>query len=169
MAKQITFDYLEKQLRKKSFGLLGTVSPRGWSQTSGVSYAVAPPGSPFYIWVITGKTSKKYENVQSNPCVSFVVPYPHHVFRFIPAGVIQLQGKADMLPFDNQDGYNAFNQTRILRMNLKLAEKADAEPVFIRIKPNKQLSCQLIGKNIIELARNPEHGLIQVPIPENRK
>ena len=168
MARRITFAYIEKQLRKKSFGLLGTVSPRGWSQTTGVSYAVALPESLFYIWVITGKTSKKYENVQSNPHVSFVVPYPHHFFRFIPAGVIQFQGKADLFPFDNPEGFNAFNQTRILRMNLKLAEETDAEPVFLRIRPHKRLNCQLIGKNIIELARNPESGLVQVPIPKNR-
>ncbi|MFX1403984.1 MAG: pyridoxamine 5'-phosphate oxidase family protein [Promethearchaeota archaeon] len=170
MAQKITFDYLEKQLRKKSFGLLGTVSPKGWSQTTGVSYAVSLPELPLYIWVITGKTSKKYKNIRSSPQVSFAVPYPHHIFRFIPAGVIQFQGKAEIFPFDNQVGLHAFNQTRILRFNLRMAEEQrdEAEPIFIRIRPHKRLSCQLIGNNIIELARNPESGLIQVPIPKDR-
>jgi hypothetical protein len=60
--------------------------------------------------------------------------------------------------------YTSLVEPHILRLNLRMAkeQRHDAEPVFTRIRPNKRLSCQLIGKNITELTRNPESG--QIPI-----
>jgi hypothetical protein len=39
------FEFIEAQLRKKTFGVLSTISPSGSLQTTGILYAVSPPAA----------------------------------------------------------------------------------------------------------------------------
>jgi Pyridoxamine 5'-phosphate oxidase len=88
-----TFAYVERLLRTKNFGILTTITPDGRSHSVGVIYALSPPGEPFCIYLITRPVLKKARNISNNPNVSFVVPFPHHVFRTVPPACIQFQGK----------------------------------------------------------------------------
>ncbi len=156
LARQLTYEYVIKQLRRKSFGILSTVSPRDWSQSTGIIYGVSSSKHELSIWIITSKDAIKTKNIQQNPHVSFVVPFPRRFLSFVPPGVIHFQGKAEILPIDNQQGYNVFQQNRILRMNYRLSENVESIPVFIRIKPHKKVNCYMIGVGILEILRNPE-------------
>jgi nitroimidazol reductase NimA-like FMN-containing flavoprotein (pyridoxamine 5'-phosphate oxidase superfamily) len=83
-----TFAYVEKLLRTKNFGVLTTITPVG-KPHSVVVYVVSPPGEPFCIYLITRLALKKARNIRNNPNISFVVPFPHYVFRIVPPACIQ--------------------------------------------------------------------------------
>lgn len=168
--RPITFEFVEKQLRKKTFGILGTVSPKGWSHSTGILYRVSPLGSPFSFYLAVDKSYKKYRNIKNNPQVSFVVPFPHFYFRFVPANSVQFQGTAEILPIDDPEGQKAFKQKRILKMALEQPDKLnmDVELAFIRIKPLRKLFCYGLGFNIMELRKHIESGSYTVTIPPER-
>ena len=84
-----SFSYIEKQIRKKTFGILGTVSPKGWAHNSGILYGVSAPKSPFAIYVMIDKSFKRVRNIKNNPQVSLLIPYPHYYLRMIPSSTIQ--------------------------------------------------------------------------------
>ena len=92
-----SFSYIEKQIRKKTFGVLGTVSPKWWAHTSGILYGVSSPESSFEIYVMIDKSFKKVRNIKNNPQVSFLIPYPHYYLRMIPSSTVQFQGIAEFI------------------------------------------------------------------------
>lgn len=96
-----TFAYVERLLRRKNFGVLTTITPEGRPHSVGVVYAVSPPSQPFSIYLITRLALQKARNIHNNANVSFVVPFPHYVFRTVPSACIQFQGKAGLIPIDN--------------------------------------------------------------------
>src|SRR6266705_2399374 len=83
-----TFAYVEKLLRRRNFGVLTTITPEGRPHSLGVVYAVSSPDQPFSIYLITRSALKKARNIHNNPNVSFVVPFPHYVFRIVPPACI---------------------------------------------------------------------------------
>ena len=108
------FSYIDKQLRKRSFGIISTITPQGRPHSVGVVYAVAPLNLPFSLYLISSPTSKKVRNIRSNQNVSFVVPCPHYLIRPIPPSCIQFQGKAELIPsedpFANEVFQSSFSQ-----------------------------------------------------------
>jgi hypothetical protein len=80
----LTFAYVEKLLRTKNFGVLTTITPVGKPHSVGVVYAVSPPSEPFCIYLITRVALKKARNINNDSNVSFVVPFPHYIFRIVP-------------------------------------------------------------------------------------
>src|SRR5215218_6973416 len=143
------FGYIEKQLRKKNFGILTTVTPEGRPHSVGVVYAMAPPGSPFCLYLITRPVLKKARNIRDNPNVSFVVPFPHYLFRSIPPRCIQFQGKAELLLIDDPIVIKAFQSSFVLKRSMEHSLRLD-ESIFIRIVPDKKISCFGIGANILQ-------------------
>jgi hypothetical protein len=103
-----TFAYVEKLLRTKNFGVLTTITPGGKPHSVGVVYAISPPGELFCIYLITRPVLKKARNITNNPNVSFVVPFPHYVFKIVPPACIQFQGKAEFIPIDNPAAVKVF-------------------------------------------------------------
>ena len=83
-----SFAFVEAQLRKKTFGVLSTISPAGSSQTTGILYALSPPRAPFRLYLLTERSFLKARNVSRNPQVSFLVPYPHPLLSFVPSSCI---------------------------------------------------------------------------------
>ena len=81
---------------------------------------------------------KKAKNISKNPNVSFVVPFPHLLLSFIPPSSAQFQGRAEILPFDDQDSIRAFQTKRVLRITYEHARRGheSEERVFIRIVPD---------------------------------
>ncbi len=162
------FDYVASQMMKKSFGILGTVDEKDRSHSTGILYGIAPDPHPFHFYIATEAKYKKTRNIRSNPNVSFVVTFPHFYLRFVPANVVQFQGKADILPLDDPVGVETFQQSRILSMALET--EIDAEDlVFIRIVPNKKLFVHGLGIGIMEMRKDPTVGRYNVEIPDNRR
>lgn len=105
-----TFDLIEKYIRKKTFGILSTVSPRGRAHSTGILYGVSPLESKFSLYLITLKEYVKVRNIMSNPYISFVIPFPHHYLRFVPSSCVYFQGIAKIVSFDNPEPQKVFNQ-----------------------------------------------------------
>ncbi len=161
------FSFIEAQLRRQTFGVLTTVSPGGQPQTTGILYGVSPPGAPLRIHLLTERRFLKVRNIQRSPKVSFLVPYPHHFLRFVPASCISFQGIAEILPADDPEARASFEVSRILRMNLEEGAKAEGV-VFISIRPTRSMHCYGIGFGLMEMARNPHALGYSVEIPPDR-
>ncbi len=165
----ITFEFVEKQLRKRTFGILSTADSEGRPHSTGVLYGISAEPK-FLFFILTVKNYKKVRNIKTNPHVSFVVPFPHYYLRFVPDSTVQIQGIAEIVPFNDPEAQKAFSQKRILKMMLEQSYKSDIrdELVFIKIKPNRKIFCYGLGVGIMELQKNVERGGYTVTIPEER-
>ncbi|MFX0061809.1 MAG: pyridoxamine 5'-phosphate oxidase family protein [Candidatus Hermodarchaeota archaeon] len=164
-----TFDFVEKEIRKKQFGILSTISPKEWAQSSGVHYGVSPKALNFALYILTDSSYKKVQNIQKYPRISFAIPYPHYYLRFIPPGTISFQGTAEILPFEDSDArksYTKSSQRRMIRYTEQSAYKETA--VFLKIKPNKRISCFGLGVKLSEMMKDPEAAHYSVLIPSTR-
>jgi nitroimidazol reductase NimA-like FMN-containing flavoprotein (pyridoxamine 5'-phosphate oxidase superfamily) len=159
--KQFTFEFVEGQVRKKSFGVLSTIDSKGMPHSTGVLYGISPPGSPFRIFNVVGKNYVKVKNIERSPRVSFVVTFPHYYLRFVPANYVMFRGTAEILPFSDQTGQKAFQTKRILRMN--------PEKTFIRIRPEPRVVCYGLGIGIMEMRSDHTNAGYSVTIPPERR
>jgi nitroimidazol reductase NimA-like FMN-containing flavoprotein (pyridoxamine 5'-phosphate oxidase superfamily) len=172
MSKKQNFEFIEKQIRKKSFGIISTIDQNGRSHSTGIVYATASSKVKFALYILTHRNYKKVKNIGINDSVSFVIPFPHHILRFVPASCVQFQGTAEILPFSNKDAQESFKSgSKILKMNLEeVSKRNDKEEgvVFIKIIPNSKLFCYGLGFSLIELRKNIESGSYIVTIPPER-
>jgi len=167
MPSERSFAFIEAQLRKKTFGVLSTISPGGSSQTTGIIYALSPPGAAFRLYLITVRSYLKARNIARNPQVSFLVPYPHTLLPFVPASCISFSATAEIAPLDDPEGRAAFATNRILRMNLAETDSFE-DGVFLRIRPKRSMHCYGIGIGLMTIARNPAEAGYSVEIPSDR-
>ena len=169
-----TFEYVEKQLRKKNFGILTTVTSEGRPHSVGVVYATPPPSQQrfFCLYLITRPVLKKARNIRGNPNVSFIVPFPHYLFTSIPPRCIQFQGKAELLPInDDPVIIKAFQRSIVLKRSMEHSLRL-GESIFIRIVPDKKIFCFGIGANLLKFlipSQNKNLGNFYVTVPENRR
>jgi general stress protein 26 len=161
------FAFIEAQLRRKTFGVLSTINRAGSLQTTGIIYAVSPPAAPLRLYLLTDRSYLKVRNISRNSEVSFLVPYPHHLFPFVPASCISFPGTAEIVPIEDPEGRQAFTTRRILRMNLDEAAAID-DPVFIRIRPRRSMHCYGVGIGLLTIARKPAEAAYSVEIPAER-
>ena len=169
--KKFDFTFIEKKIRTKTFGILNTINPNTSPQSSGILFGVSKPGDPFCIYLKTFKTFRKAKNIQSNPNVTFVIPVPHHIMRFIPASTITIKGQAELVSTDSEEVLDAFNEKGVLRMILQDLNDPEVKKktTFIRIKPKPKILCYGVGYNVIELGRAHTSVSYSVRIPEDRQ
>lgn len=131
--RDLTFDFVEREIRKKTFGIISTIDQNGHSHSTGIVYGIAPSNSKFALYVLTDRNYKKVKNIEVNNSVSFVIPFPHHILRFIPASCVQFQSIAQIVPFNDKEAQESFrNGSKILKMNLKqVSRRGNKEVVFI--------------------------------------
>lgn len=167
---KFTFDYIERQLRKKSFGVLSTISQDGRPHSVGVVYGVSTSAQPFCLYVITRPVLKKARNIQRNPTVSFVVPFPHYIFRPLPPSCIQFQGRAEIISIEDPAAVKAFRSSIVLRRSVEHSLNL-GESVFIRIVPDERIFSFGIGAGVLKFlmaSQNKNLGNYFVVVPENR-
>jgi general stress protein 26 len=167
--RSFTFEFVEEQIRKKSFGILSTVSPSGSLQSTGILYGVSPPNSKFSIYMMTHKSYEKTRNIMKNSLFSVVIPFPHYYLRFVPSSYISLRGTATIMPFSDVEAQESFRQKRILRMNLATGERTNRETVFIKGTPDVRILSYGVGIGIMMLQKHPEEGSYAVTIPPERR
>jgi len=97
--KEFNFSFVEKQIRKKSFGVLTTINKNGTPHTTGILYGVSPTSSKFALYSLTSKNYKKVRNIKRDPRVSFLIPFPHYYIRFAPSSTVTFQGIPMVLYF----------------------------------------------------------------------
>ena len=71
-SSKFDFDYVEKQVRKKTFGVVSTIDTKGRLHSTGIIYAIGPPGSPFALYCAADAKYAKVRNINRNPNVSLV-------------------------------------------------------------------------------------------------
>jgi general stress protein 26 len=163
---ELSFEFIEGEVRKKTFGVLTTIDRQGRPHSTGVLYGVSPPKSKFSIYVMAGSLYAKVRNVRNNANVSLVITFPHYYLRFVPASYVMFRGKATIVPPNEADGRWAFRQKRILRMNESV--EIAGESVFIRLDPEATVYCYGVGIGINQLRKHLEAGSYKVMIPEER-
>ncbi|MGY5858512.1 MAG: pyridoxamine 5'-phosphate oxidase family protein [Candidatus Thorarchaeota archaeon] len=165
-----SFDFVEKEVRKKSFGVLTTIDSKNRPHSTGIIYAVGSPDSSFALYCIVGKKYAKVRNIKRNPNVSLVITYPHYWIRFAPASTVMFRGTAEILPDSDPGGRWAMSQTRVGRMNLQTeAEDIGMEFVYIKITPEPTVFCYGVGFGIMEMRRDLANLDYKVTIPEERR
>lgn len=167
---RFTFDFVEKKVRKKTFGVLTTIDSKGRPHSTGIVYTTGPPDKPFTFYCIVGANYAKVRNIKRNPNVSLVVTFPHYWIRFAPASYVMFRGTAEILPSDDANGHWAMSQSRIGRMNVQtVAEDTGTEIVYIKITPEPTVFCYGVGFGIMELRRHIENAAYKVTIPKDRR
>ena len=166
---QFTFPFVEKQVRKKTFGVLTTLNKDGMPHTTGILYGVSPPSSKFALYCLTSKEYKKVRNIKRNPNISFLIPFPHYYIRFAPSSTVTFQGEADFISVDDVAIQDVFTKKRILRLIIKEIQEGERESLtFIRIKPNPKVLCYGVGYNVFQLRKGHAYGAYSVIIPQDR-
>lgn len=160
-----------KELRRRSFGILGTVSRDGRPHATGVAYVASAIGKPLAMYVVTDTGTKKVRNITHNPNVSFVIPIPRTLMTMVPMSCIQFQGKARILAAGDTGAVESLKSTRIGRMMLGTATEANKEdtggkPVcFIVITPDSVIHTYGIGMSLLQMRRSmgQARGKVEVP------
>jgi hypothetical protein len=169
--KNLNFSFVEKQIRKKTFGILTTISSSQRPQTSGILYGVSLEDDPFCLYVFTLKSYVKTKNMLNNNNISFLIPYPHHWLRLAPSSTISFQGHAESVPEFDEKIKRAFKQKRVLKFALRKIEKEITEKnhLFFRLIPNKKIICFGVGIGVMKIRNNMQAASYTVEIPRNRK
>lgn len=169
-ASRVTFDMVLKELKKRNFGVLGTVTKDGRSHSVGVHYCVSPLGRSFQIYVMTRTKLKKTRNIMVNPNVSFVVPLRKRLLTFVPPPSIQFQGKAEIIDWKDEAGVQAFKTTFMGRMILDMYDemysRGDHSICFLRITPDPIIFTYGVGVSLWEMKRNMKIGFAKVEVPQ---
>ncbi|MFX0070301.1 MAG: pyridoxamine 5'-phosphate oxidase family protein [Candidatus Hermodarchaeota archaeon] len=143
-------------MRKQTFGILCTADQDGKPHAVGMLYGVSPPKTKFSIYMMTLKGLKKARNIEQNPQVAIVIPFPHHIIRFAPSNIIQFQGNAELIPFDDSEAQKVFKSNRILKTNLNQARYFDnpnEKLIFIKITPNTKINCYGLGVSLLKIKK----------------
>ena len=165
-----TFEQVDRKVRGKSFGILSTIGPSGSVQSSGVQYAVSSGGSSFALYILSDSSYVKVRNIQHDPRISFVIPFPHHMLRFVPAPTVSFQGTAEILPFDDpvaRGAYSGRAQKRMVRFTENSKYRATA--VFLKLAPFGKLVCFGLGIKLTQMMKDPASALYNVRIPTERQ
>ncbi|MFX1516613.1 MAG: pyridoxamine 5'-phosphate oxidase family protein [Promethearchaeota archaeon] len=166
---QFSFSFVEKQIRKKTFGVLTTINKDGTPHTTGILYGVSPPSLKFALYFLTSITYKKTRNIKQNPNVSFLIPFPHYYIRFAPSATVTFLGKADLITLEEEVIQEIFSKKRILRLIIKRMKEEKPESItFIRIKPKPKVLCHSLGINVFKLRSGHAQAGYSVMIPQDR-
>lgn len=107
------------------------------------------------------------KNINGNENIALVIPFPHHILRFVLASAVQFQGKAELLDINDIEARKSFSTSRILKFNLQRTTEI-VESVFIKIKPNQKFHVYGLGYGVMEMRYNHVSGNYSITIPEDR-
>ncbi|MHA1925128.1 MAG: pyridoxamine 5'-phosphate oxidase family protein [Candidatus Thorarchaeota archaeon] len=166
--REFSFDFIEKEVRKKTFGILTVIDSRGKPHSTGILYGVASPDSKFALYMLTDEDYAKVRHIRRNPNVSLVVTFPHYYIRFAPASYVMFRGTAELVPFDDSEAQWAFSQKRVLRMTQRLDPEILENTLFIKMRPEPTVFCYGVGIGVMELRSHLSEGDYKVIIPSER-
>ena len=167
MAKPL-FDLVEQKVREKTFAVLSTVDSKNRPHSTGIIFAVSPPGEELAFYVVTQLKSAKVRNIKRNPNVTLVVTFPHYYLRFIPDSTVMFRGEADIVPLEDKGAQAAFGQKKMTRMNLEVDSEVLKGSVVIRIRPSKTVYCYGVGIGINQMRKDPTSARYKVEVPSER-
>ena len=165
----LTFDSVVRELRKRDFAVLSTVSQEGRPYSVAVNYGVSLPGVPFGIYLMTGRHLKKTRNIVDNPNVSVVVPVTRRLLWFLPPPSIHFQGTAEILDWKDEVGTRIFESffmgRQILRKYNAAHARGETRICFVRITPDEEIFTYMVGYPVWEMSKRMESGAARVKVP----
>ena len=168
-APSLTFDSVVKELRKRDFAVLSTVSAEGRPYSVAVNYGVSLPGAPFGIYLMTRRHLKKARNIVANPNVAFLVSFTRRLLWFLPPPSIHFQGKAEILDWKDEAGTGIFESffmgRQILRKYRAANGRGEERICFVRITPDEEIFTYMVGYPVWEISKRMESGAVRVKIP----
>jgi nitroimidazol reductase NimA-like FMN-containing flavoprotein (pyridoxamine 5'-phosphate oxidase superfamily) len=164
----LSFRQVERELRKRTFAVLSTVSRTGRAQSSGVLYGVSPPGAPFGIYVISGRNHAKVRNIAANPNVSLIVPLFRRVLCFVPPACIQIHGTAEVLEATDELAQQTFRTSYALRTIPYLDSANHGNACFVRIQPDPLINTYGVGFSARQFRKHWADAGARVHIPQER-
>jgi uncharacterized protein YhbP (UPF0306 family) len=148
----ISFEVVERALRRHTFGTLSTLIRHGTPHATGVIYAASPHEEPLALYVTTRTTTHKVLNIRTRPEVAFVVPVPRRLLPAFPPRAIQFLGTAEVLAADDEAALGAFASSWFLRRILRTEQRIVTEGgdlCFIRIRPERTVFTYGIGMSVL--------------------
>ena len=168
-APGLSFDTVVRELRKRDFAVLSTVTGEGRPYSVGVNYGVSLPGAQFGIYLMTRRHLKKVRNIVENPNVSVVVPVTRRLLWFLPPPSIYFQGQAEILDWQDEVGTQIFESffigRQILRKYKEANGRGEARICFVRITPDEEIFTYMVGYPVWEISKRMESGASRVTIP----
>ena len=162
-----SFEYVEKKVRKRKFGVLSVVDSKGRPHSTGIIYGASNPESDLAFYIVTQKNAAKVRHLKKNPNVTLTVTFPHHYLRFVPDSYVMFRGTADFVTLD-EDVQWAFSQGKLLRANLQVDSEVMRDAVVIRIRPRKTVYVYGLGISMNQLRKDPTAARYKVRIPADR-
>ncbi|MHA2085805.1 MAG: pyridoxamine 5'-phosphate oxidase family protein [Candidatus Thorarchaeota archaeon] len=168
MTERFSFEYIEQEVRKKTYGVLSTIDSKNRPHSTGIIYGVSPPEDKFALYMLTVERYAKVRNIRKNPNISLVVNFPHYYVRFAPDSYVMFRGTGELVPFEDDVARRTFQQKRILRMNLAADPEDLKGAVFIKLNPEPTVFCFGVGIGILELRKAHVASDYKVEIPQER-
>ncbi len=166
--ERFSFAQVEKELKKKTFGIISAVDHKNRPHSTGIIFGMSTPEDPVYFYIVTKGKAAKVRYIKNNPNVSLLVTFPHHFLRFVPDSTVTIRGRAEILSLDDVGFRKAFEQKRMLRMNLQMNPETMRKAVVIRISPESTVYCYGVGIGLNELRKDPTVANYKVTIPRQR-
>lgn len=167
---RVTFGTVLKELRRRHFGVLSTVTKDGRSHSAAVFYSVSPSTRPLEVFVMTRTKLKKARNIMNNPNISFVVPLNRRLLSFVPPPCIEFQGQAEIIDWKDETALAAFKTSYMGRTIVnaydEMYRQGDHTICFLRITPDSAIFTYGVGVSIWEMRRHMEVGFAKVEVPQ---
>jgi uncharacterized protein YhbP (UPF0306 family) len=167
----VSFDDVERALRRQTFGTLSTLTEQGTPHATGVVYTVSAPDEPLILYVTTRTTTRKVRNIRVHADVAFVIPVPRRFVPAFPPRAIQFLGTATVVVADDEGANRAFESSWFLRRILAAERRIvvqGGDLCFIRIRPERMLFTYGMGMSLLRNVRGPRAAIGRVAIPADR-
>jgi hypothetical protein len=144
-----------RAIRRRSFGILSSVSAAGRPHAAGVVYDVVDDPRGLRLYVNTFRDSRKARNVETNGHVAFVIPV-----RRVPVGPpfsIQFQARASVVDVHCAE-ITDLVAGKLLANSGGHGALDEPGGCFIRIEPVGRIHTYGLGVSTIAVARDPLHA-----------
>ncbi len=140
---------IDRILRRRSYGVLSTVSPAGYPHAAGVIYALAGD----HLYINTAATSRKARNIEQCDRIAMVIPV-----RRVPVGgppsAVQFQSTATLLA-PSSDTVGQLLEQGQLGSITGHGELELPDSCFLQIALPDRLVTYGLGMPLLQLIRHP--------------
>ncbi len=159
MPADITSDQVWRELEKRSFAVLGYVTPRGEARTVGIVYTVLER----QIYITTSPNAWKARHIASNPHVSLTVTITKRI-PFVP----RIQIPAATITFAGEASVHRAEEVppeilRALLRGLELGPEDQREISVIKVRPVGEFLTYGVGV-ALKVMRRPEDAKGRVAV-----